>query len=274
MTRSCLLSVCLLLAVSCGSTPPTKSDGLAPVIWVQTSEEYTALCHQAYRSATAALEAALMNPTTTAALEQVHQQGIEALPVAVVVDVDETVLDNSPYQAGLVLDGPTYSTDTWKDWVEQKRAKPIGGALAFLNHAAKLDVSVFYVTNRTADLEEATRSNLIEVGFPVRTDQDVILTKAERPEWGSDKTTRRELIAKSHRIVLLIGDDLGDFVSPAKGDLDQRHSLVFPHRARWGSNWIVLPNPLYGSFDRSILHGVTVDDPAKRAEIRRSALKR
>ena len=275
MRNATILVVAWFLLASCESAPPApKSDGLAPVLWVQTSEEYAALCRQAYHLAASALDAAIDNTTSTAALEQSGQPGLEALPVAVIVDVDETVLDNSPYQAALTLDGTTYSSETWRAWVMEKRARPIAGAVAFLKHAVNHGVSVFYVTNRTAELEEATRANLIAVGFPVDSDPHAVLSKGEEDGWGSDKRSRRQLVAKTHRIALLIGDDLGDFIGPAKGDRVQRHSLAFPHRTRWGQSWIALPNPLYGSFDRAILHGSSVTDPAQRKQTRREALRR
>ena len=272
--RTCLLIAALLLVSGCGSAPADKSDGLTSVLWVQTSEEYDALCRQAYLCASIALDKAIANRSSTAALEQTEQIDFEALPVAIIIDVDETVLDNSPYQAALALDGRSYSSKTWHEWVMEGRARPISGAVTFLSRAVDLGISIFYVTNRTADLEAATRTNLIAAGFPLRDDDDAVMSKGEREDWGSDKATRRQWIARTHRIALLIGDDLGDFISPARGDRAQRHALVFPHRARWGVNWIALPNPLYGSFDRSILHGATIAEPQDRIDLRRQALRR
>lgn len=265
----------MLLLFGCDSTPPQEpSDGLTSLLWVQTSEEYRGICTQAYQAAEAALSLAVNDSTWTADVKQEGAADLETLPLAVILDVDETVLDNSPYQAALALDGRAYSKDSWREWVLEERAVAVPGALQFCVDAHKNGVAVFYVTNRTHDLESATRSNLIALGFPMPDAHDSLLTKGEREDWGSDKTTRRSWVARTHRIALLIGDDLGDFISHAHGDRVQRHSLAFPHRNRWGVTWIVLPNPLYGSFERSILHGQPKLQPTQRTLIRQRALKR
>src|SRR5690606_11199373 len=143
-----------------------------------------------------------------------EQQGdASALPPAVIVDVDETVLDNSYYQARMIRDNTAYSEATWGPWVMEARATAIPGAREFAGYAAKKGVTIFYVTNRMSNLEEATRRNLAAEGFPLSTGVDTVLTRGERKEWSaSAKGPRRAHVASTHRILLLIGDDLGDFV--------------------------------------------------------------
>ena len=126
---------------------------------------------------------------------------------------------------------------------------PIPGALEFTRAAAAKGVTVFYVTNRDRALEQATRDNLAKFGFPLDPSRDTVLTRAERPEWtSSDKSSRRSVVAQDFRILLLVGDDFGDFVQGARGTLAARKALDEANAAMWGVKWIALPNPMYGSW--------------------------
>jgi acid phosphatase len=227
-------------------------ENLNAVVWVQTALEYEATALQAYRLAQLQLDAALADSSWTAALEQ--KGDASQLPPAVIVDVDETVLDNSYYQARMIRDNTAYSEATWGPWVMEARATAIPGAREFAQYAAKKGVTIFYVTNRMADLEEATRKNLAAEGFPLSTGVDTVLTRGERKEWSaSAKGPRRAHVATTHRIVLLIGDDLGDFVVDASGTPEERRARTAAQEDWWGRRWIMLPNPTYGSWERAIV---------------------
>jgi acid phosphatase len=78
-----------------------------------------------------------------------------------------------------------------------------------------------------------------------------VLLKKEQKNWGSKKSTRRAQVAINHRILLLIGDNLGDFSDKYKGTLAQRDEVAFSsaNKNLWGEKWIVLPNPLYGTWE-------------------------
>ena len=166
--------------------PPENRDDILAVTWVQTSAEVDALALSVYRSARPALDLALEDPQWTAALEQTGD--LTGLTPAIVVDVDETVLDNSPYQARLVRDGGHFSGDTWGAWVDEAAALPIAGAVGFLSEAKSRGVDVFYVSNRSVSQEEATRKNLAAHGFPDAEDLEHFLF---RPADGDrTKTTR------------------------------------------------------------------------------------
>jgi acid phosphatase len=233
-------------------------------LWVQTSSEYEAVTRQAYVSAAGLLREALADTSWTAALEQ--QPGYGSLPPAIIVDVDETVLDNVAYAARLVAAGEGYSDESWGAWVNQAEAPAVPGAPGFVRLARELGVEVFYVTNRNADLEDGTRRNLDNMGFPRGDADDVYLLKNEREGWGSDKTSRRAYVARDYRVVLLFGDDFNDFVS-ARAGLDAREALMAEHQAMWGSRWIMLPNPTYGSWERAITFGqsgLTRDETMER----------
>lgn len=244
----------LLAAAACASAPARDAapPGLAEppllqsVLWVQTSAEYRALAEQAFAVAGTTLDRALADSTWTAAVEQTGD--FAGLPAAVIVDVDETTLDNSPFEARLVRSGESFDPADWAAWVEEAAAPPVPGALEFAREADRRGVTIFYVTNRDAPYEAATRRNLERAGFPLPTDRDVLLLRGERPEWTSDKTSRRAHVAADHRVLLVIGDDLNDFVL-ARLPLEERDALVRRHAERWGERWIVLPNPMYGSWE-------------------------
>ncbi|HVL68146.1 MAG TPA: HAD family acid phosphatase [Vicinamibacterales bacterium] len=277
MTKQ-LLAAAALAAAACAATatpaphtqPATQAgphENLNAVVWMQTAVEFEATALQAYRLAEIQMEAALKDPSWTAAIEQTANAS--TLPPAVIVDVDETVLDNSFYQARMIRDRTEYSAATWDPWVEEARATPIPGALEFTRQAAAKGVTVFYVTNRTANLEEATRRNLAALGFPLPQTPDVVLTRGERPEWqASAKGPRRAHVARDYRILLLIGDDLGDFVVDPSGTPAERHARTAPQADWWGRRWIMLPNPTYGSWERAIVGNAKDPIAARRAALK------
>ncbi len=253
-------------AAAAGGTPPAH-ENLNAVVWMQTALEYEATTLQAYRLAQLQLDAALKDPRWTAAVEQTGE--FAKLPPAVVLDIDETVLDNSYFQARLVRDRATFSEERWSGWVREARATAIPGALEFTQYAAKQGVAVFYISNRMAPLEEPTRKNLAAVGFPLSDRVDTILSRGERPAWGaSAKGPRRAEVARDYRIVLLIGDDLGDFVVNAAGTVEERHARTTPNADWWGRRWIMLPNPTYGSWERAVIGSSTDPIGAKQRALR------
>lgn len=223
---------------------------LIPTLWTQTAPEWRGNCEQSYRVARIALDRARKDKRSTAALEQIGN--FRKLKPAIVLDIDETVLDNSPGQARQVRNGTDFVIGTWNQWVSEAKADPIPGAVEFCQYAASRKVKVFFVTNREASQEAATRENLKKHGFPLPEDEDTVLCRGEKPEWTSDKGTRRAAIAAKYRILMLLGDDLGDFLSGVRAPIAKRHELVKPHAANWGTKWIVLPNPSYGSWEQAL----------------------
>lgn len=245
-----------LISCSAYSTAPTPStqpsyETLQATLWVQTSAEYSALAEQTYRLARLQLEAALADPDWTAAVEQ-DAATMQSLPLAVILDVDETVLDNSSFEARLIQDNQVYSEETWGVWVREAIAPAVPGALDFIHYARARGVEIYYVTNRHAQHEVETRQNLTQLGFPLAAEGDAVLMKGEN-DWGSDKSARRREVAKTHRILLLVGDDLNDFVSGARAQEPRsRRELSQNHAEHWGTRWILLPNTVYGSWADSL----------------------
>jgi 5'-nucleotidase (lipoprotein e(P4) family) len=237
-----------------GLPSPSAMAVLDATLWLQTSAEYAAMSRQTWAAAARLLPVALADTTWSAALEQ--GPGAGGLPPAVIVDVDETILDNSPYAARLIERDEAFTEESWAVWVEEAKAHPVPGALEFVRTARELGVEVFYVTNRLANLEEATRRNLDAMDFPPGEAEDAYLLLEEREEWGPDKTSRRAWVAERYRVLLLAGDDLNDFL-PARGlSVETRAELTERHEGRWGKHWIVFANPTYGSWVSAVLDGL------------------
>ena len=261
------LLLLLVLLPSCSKDRQTH-EGLGSVLWVQTSAEYGASAEQAYRMATEKLDLALRIQDWTAAPEQLKDY--HYLPPAVILDVDRTVLDNSPFQGQLVKEGRAFTRDLWEKWVLMAKAPPVPGALDFVKYAESKEVEIFYVTNRTVNLEQATRNNLERLGFPAKREPDTVLMRKENG-WDSDKSSRRRHVAKEYRILLLLGDDFNDFVSGVKGrgvTLEDRTRLANQYKSYWGEKWIMLPNPVYGSWEAALYefqYGLPHPEKLKRA---------
>jgi len=234
--------------------PELRHETLLSVLWMQTAVEYAGVTRGAYTLAALQMDQALADPEWTASLEQLETGGYSSLPPAVVLDVDETVLDNSVFQARLIQDGLVYNGDLWNDWAGGGEATAVPGALEFTRYAHSKGVRVIYLTNRQASVEQATRKNLEALGFPLADGDDVVITKAERPEWrSSNKTPRRAYVAEKFRILLLIGDNYGDFSEQSRGSLSERARSSNAYASYWGKKWIVLPNAMYGSWDGALI---------------------
>jgi len=266
-SKTLLSAAVIVLFGACSTAPPPEPTSplageyppawvtsvVDAAVWMQISAEYEGVARQTWAMAGRRMRLGLKDTTWTAALEQT--EGYGSLPPAVIVDVDETVLDNSPYAARLIEAREGFSNEAWDVWVNEAQARAVPGALEFARLARELGVEVFYVTNRNFTLEDGTRRNLAAKGFPAGVADDVYLLVRERDAWGSDKTTRRAFVAENYRVLLLIGDDLNDFVSGARAGREARAALMEEHESKWGSRWIMLPNPTYGSWESAITFG-------------------
>lgn len=226
---------------------------LHSTLWTQTAVEYDGTARQAYVLAEQMMQRGLADSTWTASTEQAEMghQDYRDKPPAVVLDVDETVLDNSPYQARLIREDEAYGSESWKAWVREAQAAPVPGAQAFTQAAVQHGVQVVYLTNRDADVEAPTRKNLRALGFPVDDAPDAVLTQGEQPGWDS-KTARRQWVAERYRILLLVGDNFGDFAAEVDTTVAARRQRGRAFREYWGTRWIVLPNPQYGSWEGAL----------------------
>ena len=226
-----------------------QNDNLNATLWMQSSVEYQGATIGAYRLATLMLDKALADKSWTATPGQ-QTGNFQDLPPAVILDLDETVLDNSDYQAWMVANNESFSEETWGVYVNTVTSRAIPGALEFTKYADSKGVKVFYVSNRTGDLEEATRKNMEKFGFPMGGNVDTVLLKKEKDEWKSSaKSPRWAHVAKDYRVLLQVGDNLGDFMDEYKGSIAERQGSMEAQKAMWGERWIVLPNPSYGSWE-------------------------
>ncbi|NIZ03205.1 5'-nucleotidase, lipoprotein e(P4) family [Thalassospira lucentensis] len=246
-----IMATSALCAFGANAQEPAQNDGLNGTLWLQTSVEYKATAMSVYAGATRLLPAAIGDHSWTAALEQ--GGNYSAKPPAVILDVDETVLDNSAYQAWVVAENTHYSSKTWAAFVHDTVSTPTPGALEFTKAAAEKGVEVFYVSNRKAPEEESTIENLKKFGFPYADDKHVML-RGEVEEWGSNKTPRRQAVSDNYRVIMQFGDNLGDFTDE-DGTLAERLDVMNKYNTYWGERWFMLPNPSYGSWEASAFGG-------------------
>jgi 5'-nucleotidase (lipoprotein e(P4) family) len=206
------------------------------VLWTQSSGEARALAYQAYNFARILLD------------QDLRAKRNRRSRRAVVVDVDETVLDNSPYQAWIIKEHKSYP-EKWTAWINRSEAAAIPGSVEFLSYARERGVRVFYVTNRKPEEKEGTRSNLIKLGFPDVSDETLLVRTDD-----SSKEPRRQRIAEKYRIVLLIGDNLNDFaaVFEQKKTVADRVAAAEQSKALFGTRFIMLPNSMYGDWENAI----------------------
>jgi acid phosphatase len=241
------------------------------VLYAQSSAEYEASNIQTYINAKSALDRALNDPSWTTAIEQ--KKDFKNKPPAIILDIDETVLNNIPFQARSIINGQPYPIG-WLEWMLEESSDAVAGVSDFLEYTQNKGVKIFYVTNRIAVAEGATRNNIKKLGLPLDTDRDVLLMKNENG-WTSDKVSRRELVAKDYRILLLIGDQLGDFLplnETALG-LDSRKNLADNYKHMWGTKWFMITNPMYGRWEASIYNNEYPDTEDELMQMRLEALK-
>lgn len=236
------------------SAPSERLETMG-VLYVQTAGEYRALCYQAFNLAKFRLSFLIDQHRTTK-------------PMAVIVDVDETVLDNSPFEAKGIIN-ETHYPDGWDKWIKTSSAEAIPGAVEFTQFAQKNSVQVYYVTNREEKYRKETLNNLRALEFPFADDEHLFMKKEE-----SSKMARRETISQRNEVLLFIGDDLSDFSEHFdKGSIEERSHLVDRFSDKFGSNFIVLPNPVYGGWVNAIYKNDKLLTPEQKATMRKEALK-
>lgn len=273
--------LCIAFLTACASAPTPRAikadDNLNAVVWIQHSEEYALTALGVYRAAGARLEQALADPAWDAIAAQERRGERGHLPPAIIVDVDETVLDNSAYQARLVLDRREFDYESWADWVDEARATPVPGAVEFLSGAAGQGVTVFYITNREHDQAEATLANLAAVGFPVARDVPVHLGLGMDidgcTDQGQNKVCRRQWVAHRYRVLMQFGDQLSDFVDIADNSAASRARAMEAAREHIGERWFMLPNPSYGYWESSLFGDEWGLSREERRRIKRDALR-
>jgi len=217
-----------------------NNDGLLlATLYMQQSAEYQASCIQAYNIGKIQLNAKL------------DTFQMKDKKPAIIVDIDETVLDNSPFSAKSIIENSDYPA-YWDEWCEKAEAKPIPGAVEFLNYAADLGVETFYISNRKNYLKIPTMNNLQMYGFPFADSAHIMLRTATR-----NKERRRNIVREEYEVLLYFGDNLGDF-SPAFDEqpTKERKALTQQMKNKFGETYIMLPNPTYGAWMDAMKYGL------------------
>ena len=265
-TYYAILSTLLLSACAAPSQrdvpASTPSDDIdIGVLWARYSAEYQALSAQVYAAARRDLPRLLADADWTALPGKTSVAG---KPPAIILDVDETVVSNAAYQQTLAH--APYSRYGHFDWMRNNKAVPVRGAAETIDAARAAGVEVFFLTNRACEsfedadgdcpYEQVTIDDLREAG--IETDPKHVLMAWEQPGWNKEKLNRREHIAETHRVIMLFGDDYGDFVHctrakalmPCKEAATRlsRHSALDTYAGYWGNGWYILPNPMHGSW--------------------------
>jgi len=236
-----------LAALGCASPRPRCDAGLPllnATLWVQASAEYRASAVQTYAAARRALDDALARTP--------------ARPPAIILDLDETALDNSRFAARQLAKGETFTFgDDWTEWVSETASEAVPGAVEFLRYAQSRGVTPFYITSRLTKHEAATRAMLERLGFPLPASEDTLLMRGERPEWSaSSKEPRREFVKERYDVLLYLGDTGSDFPADRPADA-----------APWGTEWFIVPNPIYGSWeDAGVESGTPCEQVRHRIE--------
>ena len=233
------------------------NDNLNAVLWMQRAAEYRAASTQTYRAAAANLDRALTTPGWDALVPEERANAARGLKPAVVMDLDETVLDNSPYQARLVRDDGEYNEATWDAWVREQKAAAVPGVVEFARAAHARGVTLLYLSNRAVHLKDATIANLKAIGMPVANDGvflglGTVVDGCEQE--GSEKNCRRQLAGRHYRVLMQFGDQLGDFVQIVANTPEARDALYAQHQAWFGERWWMLPNPSYGSWEPAVFN--------------------
>jgi 5'-nucleotidase (lipoprotein e(P4) family) len=248
-----------------GDTPKeawkTSQYQLGGALYMQKAAEYRALAYQAFNIARMSLDT---DEKTRKHLPKPERKK----PCAVMVDIDETVLDNSPFQAVSIKGDLPFDLKRWYAWGDMRAATAIPGASDFLNYTAHRKCRVFYSSNRDEVQKAATIDNLRSVGFPDVSDETVLLRIKE-----SSKEPRRKAVSAKYRIVLLMGDNLIDFAGVFDGkNVADRFAETDNARAMFGTKWIVLPNAMYGDWENA-LYDYKHLTPDQKADIRRDSLR-
>ncbi|MGD0278910.1 MAG: 5'-nucleotidase, lipoprotein e(P4) family [Smithella sp.] len=230
------------------------------VVYKQTAAEARALYYQAFNIARLRLDKIL------------HTKSASHKPFAVVVDIDETVLDNTPYEVSLIQTGKENNTQSWKAWTAEAKAQATPGSVEFLQYAKSKGVHVLYITNRLINEQDATLRNLQRLGFPEASPEHIYSLHTGN---STSKESRRIEVAKRYNIIMLIGDNLSDFSDEFSiPGISPRARAVDRAKREFGDRYIILPNPMYGDWETlGVYEGRTDLSPGEKDVLRKKVLQ-
>lgn len=233
-----------------------QQQAVMGINWMQQSGEYQALAYQAFNTAKVAFD---------------NASAPKGKKKAVVVDLDETMVDNSAYAGWQVQHGKAFDGKDWTRWVNARQTQAVPGAVEFNNYVNTHGGTMFYVSNRKDDGEKvATVEDLKKLGFNGVTNQTLLLKKDK-----SSKSARFADIEKQgYDIVLYIGDNLNDFGDATYHKPNaERRQFVQANSQAFGKKFIVLPNPNYGDWEGGLAKDYFKGTPQDRVNIRLNAIK-
>ena len=237
--------IILIFTVSCtvaprisisnvGNENPISHDKIFSTAFQQKAAEYRALCLQAFNIARTRVDEIVLLKSDK--------------PQVIITDIDETILDNSPYQVHQALQGKDYESSSWNEWTAMSNADTMPGSASFLKYASLKGLEIFYITNRGEKERQVTLKNLRKFNLPNSDNAHLFLRTTT-----SSKEERRQNIAATHSIVMLMGDNLGDFSFLFdKKNTNERLQNVDYLANEFGNRFIVLPNPVYGDWELSL----------------------
>ncbi|MDQ6901765.1 MAG: 5'-nucleotidase, lipoprotein e(P4) family [Bacteroidota bacterium] len=258
--------IILLLTASCTVTPKLSTSKISntngvidgkifATAYMQNAAEYRALCFQAFNIAHKRIEEMPLAKTEK--------------PRAIITDIDETILNNSAYEVHQTLQGKDYEGASWHQWALMENADTVPGSLTFLKFASSQGIEIFYVTNRGEKERDVTLKNLQKFNFP-NADTAHLFPNINT----SSKEVRRQFISSTHDVIMLMGDNLGDFSSLFdKKNKQERAENVNSVAAEFGDRFIVLPNPVYGDWETSLYHYDYSLTQAQKDSIVRASVK-
>lgn len=252
--KSILVSALLLLSFL--SKAQEQSLKVFPVLYQQTAAEYRALCYQAFNLA--ALR-----------LSEIPKKRFRKEKLAIIADLDETVLDNSYIEAQLIKDGKEYTNALWKNWTDKSAATAVPGAVEFLQKAKQKGATIFYISNRDTASLQSTLLNLQKLELPDADTAHMLFQSNS-----SSKEARRQVVSAKYNIIMLLGDNLIDFMNVfEKKPIDGRFAETDARKADWGKRFIVLPNSIYGEWENALYNYDRKLPEAKKDTIRKELLK-
>lgn len=251
----------LAISISLGACKPAQEEKIYnqdhliyATIWYQNSPEMRALYYQGFNIAGERLRQ--LSKTRT------------SKPKAVIVDIDETMLNNVRFQAQEIIDNREFSGDFWNEWSQLGKAEALPGAVEFSKLCDSLGIALFYISNRKPNETEATLRNLDSLGFAFAKPEFLLLRDNE-----SSKKARREKVMEKYDVVLLVGDNLNDFSEVFENRTENWGiPVVEAFKSEFGKRFVLLPNPMYGDWEKNIYprRGMT---PAQQDSARRATLK-
>ena len=265
-----VLALAMLAGLSACAGKELTNQPDKGLLWVNSAAEYDALTLQTFQNATRNLDGLIADKSWSALP---GQEGIAHLPTAIILDVDETAISNIDFQ--LQLEG-NFSHEAFDYWHQNNPAGRMLGAPEFIQAARDKGVTVFFITNRPCQSrdfapglcpqEAITLEDLAESG--IESDTDHLMLVGEQVDWTREKRFRQERVARTHRVIMLVGDDLGDFLPCVRAKpiapcpaatAEDRSRMTLQNQKYWGVGWYILPNPMHGSWVSFISHSESED---------------